>query len=202
MLTAALSGFLLGATLIIAIGAQNAYVLRMGLLGHHVFLISLFCAVSDALLIAMGVAGMGAMVKASPALMNFLALFGGGFLLAYAAIAARRALRPQAMVLKAGERPPLAAALATVAGFTWLNPHVYLDTVVLIGAFSAQYETAGRLAYALGAIVASFAWFFSLGYGARLLVPFFARRQAWQILDAAIALIMAALGMKLLWTLV
>ncbi len=198
MLSAALAGFLLGGSLIIAIGAQNAYILRTGLLRHHVFWLCLFCAVSDALLIMLGIAGLGAVVQANPRLLSALALFGGGFLLAYAVIAARRVFNPSVLVAANVGQPSLKRAIATVAGFTWLNPHVYLDTVVLVGAFSTRFEGNLRLAFASGAVTASFFWFFSLGYGARLLKPVFNNPRAWQVLDALIALIMAGLGISLL----
>ena len=191
----ALSGFLLGGSLIVAIGAQNAYVLRMGLLRHHVFWLCLFCAVSDALLIALGVVGLGALVEANPAALKILAAGGALFLFSYAALAVRRALRPAAMQVEDGRKPSLVAALSACAAFTWLNPHVYLDTVVLVGAYAAQYEPAQRLAYAA---LASFAWFFGLGYGARLLAPVFAKRAAWQVLDLTIAIVMATLAASLL----
>lgn len=200
MLSPALSGFLLGGSLIIAIGAQNAYVLRMGLLRHHVFWLSLFCSVSDALLIIAGVAGLGALVNAMPSLLRWLALFGFLFLAAYSFLAARRALYPQAMKAANADKPSLASALAICASFTWLNPHVYLDTVVLVGAFSTRYEDMARLAFGAGAVAASFIWFFALGYGARLLAPLFAKPMAWRILDGLIALVMAMLAIQLLLT--
>ena len=194
----ALSGFLLGGSLIIAIGAQNAYILRMGLLRHHVFWLCLFCAVSDALLIALGVAGLGALVEANPGALKILAAGGALFLFSYAALAVKRALRPEAMSIEDGRMPSLVAALSACAAFTWLNPHVYLDTVVLVGAYAAQYEPVQRLAYGAGAALASFVWFFALGYGARLLAPVFAKRAAWQVLDMTIAIVMAALASSLL----
>lgn len=193
----ALSGFLLGAGLIIAIGAQNAYVLRMGLLRHHVLAICLFCAVSDALLIVVGVSGFGMLVERVPGLLTVITTGGAVFLSVYALVALRRALQPGRMQIDDGATPSLSSALAACAAFTWLNPHVYVDTVMLIGAFAARYEEAQRIAYAAGACTASFAWFFSLGYGARLLAPLFERRIAWQILDGLISIIMALLAWRL-----
>lgn len=198
MLAAAITGLLLGGSLIIAIGAQNAYILRMGLLQHHVFWLCLFCAVSDAVLIVLGVAGLGALVEAQPALLTAIALFGAVFLLTYAFIAARRVFNPAALTAAQAGKPSLKQALAICAGFTWLNPHVYLDTVVLVGAFSTRYEDELRLAFGAGAVGASFLWFFALGYGARLLRPVFENPRSWQILDAVIAGIMALLGISLL----
>ena len=193
-----LSGFALGASLIIAIGAQNAFILRMGLIRSHVFVLSLVCALSDALLIALGVAGMGAAVSAHPLLLKAIALAGAIFLFAYAILSARRAFRPEALLPSQRQPMPLRAALAICLALTWLNPHVYLDTVMLIGAFSTAHAGDARLAFAIGAMAASFVWFFGLGYGARLLAPLFARQLAWRVLDSFIAAVMAALSLSLL----
>jgi L-lysine exporter family protein LysE/ArgO len=194
---AALSGFLLGGSLIIAIGAQNAFILRQGLLRQHVFTLCLICAASDALLIAAGVGGLGSLIAASPGLIWWVTLGGALFLSAYALIAARRALNPQAMRAADTGAGSLKAAVLACLAFTFLNPHVYLDTVVLLGGLSARYEGQARLSYGLGAMAASFVWFFSLGYGARLLQPVFAKPSAWRVLDGLIALIMAALALSL-----
>ena len=166
---------MLGATLIIAIGAQNAFVLRQGLKREHVFVLCLLCALADALLIVAGVAGLGTLIKQAPFLLIIITAGGALFLFVYGALAFRRAVSPDG--LTAGTAGPLSlkAAIAIVLGLTFLNPHVYLDTVVLLGGLSARYEGTDRIAYAAGACVASFAWFFSLGYGARILTPWFAR---------------------------
>lgn len=197
IVSAAISGFLLGASLIIAIGAQNAFILRQGLLRQHVFILSLICALSDALLIAAGVAGLGTLISQSPNLIMAVTVGGALFLFAYAVIAFRRALKPEVLqAAKSGETrlwPAIAACLA----FTFLNPHVYLDTVVLLGGLSAAYEGQARLAYGLGAATASFVWFFGLGYGARLLEPVFARPAAWRVLDLLIGVVMTAIGLSL-----
>ena len=197
MLAVFLSGFALGGGLIVAIGAQNAYILRQGLLRNHVFALCLFCALSDAALIALGVAGLGAAVEARPDLLVPIRWAGAAFLFGYAALAAWRALRPEAMEAAEVSRPSLGAALATVAAFTFLNPHVYLDTVLLVGGLSASYGEA-RWTFGAGAMVASFVWFFGLGYGARWLAPLFEKRVAWRILDALIALVMAWLAVSLI----
>ena len=193
-----LSGFLLGLSLIVAIGAQNAFILRQGLLRQHVFVLCLICAASDALLIAAGVAGLGALISSSPMLIKMVTLAGALFLFAYAAIAFHRAWRPQALHAARGGKTSLKAAIAACLAFTFLNPHVYLDTVLLLGSLSAQYSGVSRLQYGVGAAVASFVWFFGLGYGARLLEPVFARPAAWRVLDILIGLVMAAIGLSLL----
>lgn len=194
---AAVAGFALGFSLILAIGAQNAFVLRQGLRNSHVFAVCLTCALSDAVLIATGVAGFGALVTAAPRLETAMRIGGAGFLIWYGA----RTLRAAWIggeVLEAGSREAarLRPALLTCLALTWLNPHVYLDTVVLLGAVSAQY--ADRLAFALGAMTASFVFFFGLGYGARFLAPLFRRPSSWRVLDVVVGLTMWAIAAKLL----
>jgi L-lysine exporter family protein LysE/ArgO len=196
-ISAALSGLFLGASLIIAIGAQNAFILRQGLLRSHVFILCLICALSDALLIAAGVAGLGTLVSQSPTLITVVSLGGMLFLGTYSFMAFRRALHPGAIEAGTPEPLGLKAAVATCLAFTFLNPHVYLDTVVLLGSLSAAYHGADRLAYGLGAAAASFIWFFGLGYGARLLQPVFAKPAAWRVLDVLIGIIMALLAISL-----
>jgi len=197
-ISAALAGFFLGASLIIAIGAQNAFILRQGLLRSHVFILCLICALSDALLIAAGVAGLGTLVSRSPTLISLVTIGGAIFLGTYAAMAFRRAIHPGAMQTGSPKALGLKAAVATCLAFTFLNPHVYLDTVVLLGSLSAAYSGADRLAYGLGAATASFVWFFGLGYGARLLQPVFAKPAAWRVLDVIIGIVMALLAASLL----
>jgi L-lysine exporter family protein LysE/ArgO len=198
MISPFLNGFFLGASLIIAIGAQNAFILRQGLLRQHVFILCLICAMADAALIALGVAGLGTIIQTSPLLIKAVTIGGAVFLFAYSFIAFRRAMKPAAMETKGKGEGSLRIAISACLAFTFLNPHVYLDTVVLLGSLSARYAGQGRLAYALGAMTASFAWFFALGYGARLLEPVFAKPAAWRILDVAIGLVMAAIGLSLL----
>ena len=199
MLLASIEGFLLGAGLIIAIGAQNAFILRQGLLGSHIFILCSICAISDALLIAIGVAGVGTLIEQNDQLLKAVAYAGAAFLLTYALIAARNAIKPKPMKTQFDQALALGPAIATVLAFTFLNPHVYLDTVVLIGSISAQHIGSDRLAFGLGAMLASFVWFFALGYGARWLAPLFAKSIAWQILDSIIALVMTALALSLIW---
>ncbi|ALX85610.1 amino acid transporter [Achromobacter denitrificans] len=199
MSSAYFPGFLLGLSLILAIGAQNAFVLRQGLRQEHVFAVCLVCALSDALLISAGVAGFGLASDAMPWLEPVLRYGGALFLLAYAARSLRSALRNHGSLTPSSRQAAgLGATLLTCLAFTWLNPHVYLDTVVLLGSISSQYE-GRKLAFALGAMTASFAFFFTLGFGARLLRPVFASQTAWRVLDVLVGLAMLAIALKLLW---
>ena len=196
-LSAALQGLALGLGLIVAIGAQNAYVLRCGLARRHVLPVVLLCAVSDALLIAAGCLGLGALVSGSPELLRLVAAGGALFLSWYGIQALRRSLAPGTLDAAAAVPASRPAALAAAAAFTWLNPHVFLDTVVLVGGISAQFQGALRVAFALGAAAASLIWFSLLGFGTRALIPLFARPAAWRILDLLIALIMFAIALPL-----
>jgi len=197
MMTAYLSGFALGFSLILAIGAQNAFVLRQGLRGEHLFWVCLTCAASDAILISAGVAGFGGLARAFPKVEPIMRYGGAAFLVGYGALALRAAWRGSSGLNAQGRgQGGLAATLATALALTWLNPHVYLDTVVLIGAVSAQYDSRGM--FAAGAISASFVFFFSLGYGARLIAPVFQRPRAWRVLDAGVGLTMWVIAVKLI----
>lgn len=192
-----LSGFALSISLILAIGAQNAFVLKFGMRREHVLPIVLTCSISDAILILVGVSGFGALAEAAPWFESAMRYGGAAFLFWYGLQNARSAYRGGGVLTgKAETGTSLKATLLTVLAITWLNPHVYLDTVVLIGSISAQYED--RLAFGSGAVLASFTFFFTLGYGARLLSPLFAKPLAWRILDACIALIMWAIALSLL----
>src|SRR6056297_343330 len=194
---AALAGFALGFSLILAIGAQNAFVLRQGLRREHVLAVVLVCACSDAVLVAAGVSGFGMLAERVPGLERVMRYGGAAFLLVYGARSFRAAWRGGA-VLEAGQGAgSLQRAVLTCLALTWLNPHVYLDTVVLLGSVSAQYP-GQALAFGAGAVTASFAFFFSLGYGARLLAPIFARPAAWRVLDVAVGLVMWGIAAKLL----
>ncbi|MFS4438328.1 L-lysine exporter [Paracoccaceae bacterium GXU_MW_L88] len=198
MFNALISGFSLGFSLILAIGAQNAFVLRQGLRREHVFWVVLTCALSDAILIAAGVGGFGALMDRMPWLEPVMRYGGAAFLIVYGFRAARSALAGSEALNPADTPPqPLMKALLTCLALTWLNPHVYLDTVVLLGSLAAPFGE-DRIWFAIGAMTASFVFFFSLGYGARLLAPLFARRRAWQVLDACVALVMWAIALKLL----
>ena len=197
MTTTWLAGFALGLSLILAIGAQNAFVLRQGLRGEHVLLVCLTCAASDALLIALGVAGFGAIVERAPWIEPAFRLGGAAFLIVYGLRALASAARGSGALEAAGRAATSwRRALATCLAFTWLNPHVYLDTVVLLGSVSTRYA-GQRPAFAFGAVTASFVFFLTLGYGARLLQPVFARPLAWRVLDVLVGLVMLALGTTL-----
>ena len=195
---AALQGFSLGAGLIIAIGAQNAFVLRQGLKREHVLPVVLVCILADGLLIALGCAGFGTLVAAQPALLTAVGLGGAAFLAWYGVRALRSALAPGALVAGGPEPIPLGRALATVSALTLLNPHVYLDTVVLLGGIAGRFPSDERVFFAGGAVTASVTWFLALGYGARLLAPVFARPAAWRVLDLVIAAVMLTLAALLL----
>ena len=196
-----LPGFAAGLSLIVAIGAQNAYLLRLGVDGRGQALLTVvvICAVSDAILIAAGVAGIGAVIEAAPAAVEVVRILGAVFLISYGVLAARRAWNPEAMAADAGHSAASVRVIVlTALALTWLNPHVYLDTVMLLGSIANQHGETGRWWWALGAATASFAWFFSLGYGARLLKPLFARPGAWRVLDGLISLVMIGLGVGLI----
>lgn len=193
-----LSGFALSAALIIAIGAQNLFVLRQGLRREHVGAIVLFCAAADSILIAAGVAGVGAFLAALPQLTRALSLGGAAFLGWYGVQALRRMAAPGSVEVAAGGGITLGRALAATAGFTFLNPHVYIDTVLLMGAAGAAQPLVLRPVFVAGAASASFLWFSALGYGARLLIPFFARPAAWRLLDAVVGATMLTLSASLI----
>lgn len=196
-LAAAIEGFAFGFSLILAIGAQNAYVLRQGLLNRHVFVVCVICAVSDAALIAAGVFGVGTITASSPVAVQIAAGAGAIFLFAYGGMRLRAAMRPRTMTAGEGGDEGLKSAALTTLALTWLNPHVYLDTVLLLGGISARFAGWGRGFFGMGAVAASFVFFFSLGYGARKLAPLFARPRAWQILDAFVAVVMFVIGARL-----
>ncbi|HYH76255.1 MAG TPA: LysE/ArgO family amino acid transporter [Arthrobacter sp.] len=197
-LAPAVLGFGTGLALIVAIGSQNAFVLRQGIRGEHVAAVVLVCSVSDALLIAAGIAGIGALIQASPAVVDVARIAGAAFLVAYGAMAARRAIRPGSLAPSARQGAlSSGAAISTVLALTWLNPHVYLDTVLLLGSVANQQAQDLRWWFGAGAITASVAWFSALGFGARMLRPFFARPASWRLLDGLIAAVMLALGVRL-----
>lgn len=196
MATSLLAGFALGFSLILAIGAQNAFVLKQGLARQHVLLVCLLCATSDALLIALGVWGFAEVVQAFPQVETFARWGGAAFLFCYALLSWRAALRHRALT---PDEQPAAPAMQTALiclAFTWLNPHVYLDTLVLLGSVSTQ--VAAPWGFGIGAMCASFVFFFALGYGARLLTPLFRKPRAWQVLDVLIGAVMFTIALSFL----
>ena len=196
-LPALTKGFVLSAGLIIAIGAQNMFVLRRGLKREHVLPIVLFCALADATLIVAGVSGLGGILTLIPGLSLVLSLGGAAFLSWYGISALRRAANPSALFVGHEAGMTLSAALAGTAAFTFLNPHVYIDTVMLMGAVGASLPPLERPLFMTGAALASLVWFSSLGFGARFLAPLFARPVAWRVLDVAIGVMMLALAASL-----
>ena len=196
MLTSAAAGFAASVVLIVAIGAQNAFVLRQGLRREHVAAVVLTCAVSDAMLIAAGIGGLGTLVTARPATVTVLKWVGAAFLFGYAALAAKRAARPGVLATTGHTPATLRATLTTCLALTYLNPHVYLDTVLLLGSVAQQHQH--RWLFGLGAAAASGVWFTALGALARRLSPVLARPAAWRVLDASIAFVMTAIGIALI----
>lgn len=197
-LTTAAAGFGLGLSLIIAIGAQNSYVLRQGIRVEHVFPVVAICAFSDAVLIFLGIGGLGVVVERFPDALTAVRWAGAAFLIGYGLLAARRACSPHTLTAQGnGGKSSLRTAALTVLALTWLNPHVYLDTVLLLGSVANTRGETGRWAFGAGAASGSVVWFSALGYGARLLGSLFSRPLAWRILDGAIAVTMMALGTRL-----
>lgn len=190
------SGFGLGLTLILAIGSQNAFILKQGLKKQHVFAVCLFCALSDAILISAGVAGFGTITAKYPNIVTIAKIGGALFLLVYGLQSLYASVKKShALTVSSDAVTSLSKSLLLCFGFTWLNPHVYLDTLVLVGMVSTGAES--KLKFAVGAVFASFVFFFSLGYGARLLSPLFAKPKAWNILDALVGILMIYLAWHL-----
>ena len=198
--TAFFQGWLMTAGLIVAIGAQNALVLRQGLNRQHVGPVVLLCTLSDWLLIALGVFGLGALIQSSPLLLQIFRFGGAAFLLVYGLRSAQRAWRGEGALVQAGARgQTLAATLTSTLALTYLNPHVYLDTVVLLGGVGAQHGADGRIAFAAGAGLASLMWFVTLGYGAMAASRWLRHPGAWRAIDAGVALVMFAVAAQLLF---
>ncbi len=193
------TGFATAFALILAIGAQNAFVLRMGILRTHVFWVCLICALSDAILIIAGVAGFGKLVEAAPSLPLIMRIAGGTFLIIYGGLRFWAAWRGDQNLELSGSAASLRNTVLICLALTWLNPHVYLDTLGLIGAVSTQFTVPEqKLVFGIGAVLASFTFFFSLGYGARFLAPIMKTKRTWQILDVAIGIVMWLLAFGLL----
>ncbi len=198
MLTAILAGLGLGLSLIIAIGAQNAFVLRQGLRREHVLLVVAVCALSDALLITAGIAGLGALIQQAQWALVVVRIGGAIFLAWYGIRAALRAIKPSGLKAdEGGVGMSRIAAFGTALALTWLNPHVYLDTVVLLGSIGGTYGDNG-VWFGLGAALCSILWFSALGFGSRALRPLFAKPLAWRVLDVIIAVVMLGLAVSLI----
>ncbi len=186
------------AGLIVSIGAQNAFVLKQGLKGNYLFITALFCVFVDALLITVGVGGMGVILTSSPLLFSITKWGGAAFLFWYGFRSFRSAFRTSSMEVQPDAESSLREVLLTLAAVSFLNPHVYLDTVMLLGSIGARFE-GEKVYFAIGAIFASILWFFGLCYGARLLAPLFAKPLAWKITDGCIGLMMWSLAFTLLF---
>ena len=202
MMSAFLTGFIIGLSLILAIGAQNSFVLRQGLMGRHVFIVALFCSLSDALLISIGVAGISMFLNNYIYLVsNWLFGISAIWLAGYGLLRLRDAINGNsALVIESASSNGLISTLSFLAVLTFANPHVYLDTVVLIGSVSQQFPGNTKVAYVLGASLASFVFFFSLAYGAKLLSPIMQKPVAWRLLDSLIAFVMFTLAIKIAQT--
>lgn len=185
-----------GLSLIVAIGGQNAFVLRQGIRRDAVLPIVAICTASDAVLMTLGITGVGAVVKSWPTAVTIVGWVGGGFLLCYAVLAAHRAVRPAQPAVSADPQRSARSAVLTCLALTWLNPHVYLDTVLLVGSIANSYG-AQRWLFGIGAVMSSALWFVALGFGARLLSGFFAKAASWRMLDALIAVTMTTLGVSM-----
>jgi L-lysine exporter family protein LysE/ArgO len=197
MLAALVAGLLTGLSLIVAIGAQNAFVLRQGLLRQYVGPVVAVCAVSDLVLIAGGVAGIGAIVQHAPTALTVVRWLGVAFLGVYGVRSLWRARRAETLSAAPQTEPRLRGALGQAVALTWLNPHVYLDTVLLLGSIAAHHGPTGKWWFAAGAGAGSIVWFTALGYGARLAAPLLARPRAWQVLDVLIGLTMLTIAYQL-----
>jgi L-lysine exporter family protein LysE/ArgO len=197
VLDALVAGLLTGLSLIVAIGAQNAFVLRQGLIRQFVGPVVAICAISDLVLIAAGVAGIGAIVQHAPTALTVVRWLGVAFLTAYGVRSLWRARHAGALAPAGEEEPRLRGAVLQATALTWLNPHVYLDTVLLLGSIAAHHGPTGKWWFAVGACAGSVLWFSGLGYGARLLSPVLTRPRAWQVLDVLIGLTMLAIAASL-----
>ena len=191
------TGMITGLSLIVAIGAQNAFVLRQGLLRSHVGVVVTICAVSDLVLVVAGVAGVGTLVEQAPVAVTVVRWLGVAFLTWYGVRSLLRARHPDPLRAAGGDATARRTAVVTAVALTWLNPHVYLDTVLLLGSIANQDGGEGRWWFALGAGTASLVWFAGLGYGARRASGVLSSARAWQVLDVLIGLTMLAIALKL-----
>ena len=193
------TGLLVGGSLIVAVGSQNAYVLKQGLLKSHVFLVCLICSLSDTLLIILGTSGIGEIIGTHPEWLKIVIWFGAAYLIAYALMSFKAAISGETLQMAMGNINQSAkAVVTTVLALTFLNPHVYLDTVLLIGSIASPYSKIDKIYFTLGSVSASFIWFFGLGYGARYLSPIFSKPKAWQILNILIGVVMLGIAYSLI----
>jgi L-lysine exporter family protein LysE/ArgO len=198
--TPLLKGFATGAGLIIAIGAQNAFILKQGILKNHVFVTVAICFVLDAILLTLGVAGFGKLLTANAVLLSCARWGGAAFLIYYGFRSFRAVFKSESLTVDMGShRPNLRETIVSVLALTLLNPHVYLDTVILVGSIGSQFPASEQLFFTGGAIVASFLWFFGMGYGARYLAPLFRKPIAWKILDFIIGCVMTLIALSLIF---
>ncbi|MGB6328934.1 MAG: LysE/ArgO family amino acid transporter [Halarcobacter sp.] len=194
-----LKGFIVTITLIVAIGAQNAYVLKLGLLKQHVFKAALFCIFSDFILIASGVYGLGYFIQGKQIFINSIAIFGIAFLCFYAFLSFKSAFKNESLKIDDEIKTnPLKKVLSLLFVFTYLNPHTYLDTVLLIGGIGANLENSFKLYFLFGSVLASSVWFFTLAFGSRFLIPLFKKPITWKILDISIAILMLIIAYTLI----
>lgn len=194
-----LKGFIVTISLIIAIGAQNAYILKLGLLKQHVLKAVLFCTLSDFLLISAGVLGLGYFIQGNQLLINSIAIFGIVFLVFYALLSFKSAFKNESLKIDDEVKTnPLKQVITLLFVFTYLNPHTYLDTVLLIGGIGANIENELKVVFLLGAVTGSAVWFFTLGYGARLLIPLFKKPITWKVLDISIGILMLFIAYSLI----
>jgi L-lysine exporter family protein LysE/ArgO len=191
-----LPGFLAGLGLIVAIGAQNAFVIRQGLTRQHVFVVVAICAIADAALIALGIAGLGAIIQGLPWLLEGVRWFGVAYLTWFGIKSVRSAFNNEVMDISGAQTTSLKKVVAAVLGFTLLNPHVYLDTVILLGSISNQFAQ-DRWVFGLGAMTASVVWFSSIGFGARAASRFMSKPIFWRVLDSLIAVVMFSIAFYL-----
>lgn len=201
MLFTFFKGFVTGGSLIVAIGAQNAFVLSQGVRKNHVIIIPFICGFFDAVLITVGVSGVGTLASSSPLFQNFAAIGGAAFLLWYGLNSFKSALRGESMGQDERSETSLKAAILTTLAVTLLNPHVYLDTIVLMGSISSQFGADNRIFFGAGAAVASFVWFYSLSLGARFLEPLFQKEVSWRVLDTVVGLTMWVIAFTLIYNL-
>ena len=198
MLLTFLKGFGAGSGLIIAIGAQNAFVLSHGVKKNHYIIIPLICAVCDALLIILGITGMGTLIASSKSLSLIAGIGGAGFLFSYGIGSFRSAIKGGGLSVNQKAESSLKAAVLTTLAVTLLNPHVYLDTVILLGSISSQFKQPGHIFFGAGAVMASFVWFFSLSIGGKMLAPLFTKESSWRILDTLVGITMWAIALSVL----